>query len=503
MNDLSRQPEHRLSEAKRILLEKYLCGRVGYSRPVPGAILPRPAGELAPLSLAQEQLWIQEQGAGGAVPYNESVTIRANRWLDAVVLEKSFTEIIRRHEIWRTSYDTVDGNLVQLIHPVPFAFPWQVVDLRSLSETARGVKLRKLTTESAREPFDLRSGPLLRVLFVRLTDTDQRLFLFGHLSILDGVSVYHIFPAELAALYEAFSSGEPSPLPELPIQYADYASWERHRLRSDGLHDQLAYWREQLGSELPHLRWPRFSRKPLLRTHRGALQSFTVNRSLTELLKEQSRNAQVTLFTLLVASLSALLYSYTRQLDLIIGTPSAGGRKRSEVRGLLGYFLNPVALRINLDGNPSFRELLIRARNVMAEALTYDGVPIEWLARERQVRANGAHNPFFSVAISLQPQTSTTKTEWQVSSMDVDSGGSVWPLYVAFIDRADGLLVRVQYNPDLFESATITQMIDDLQSLMQFLSSNPDRRISQIVSTQSSQCGRPGEESLATPPQRN
>ncbi len=485
MNDVPRRPEHRLSEAKRKLLENYLCGRVGYSGSVRGAILPRPAGEPAPLSLAQEQLWIQEQVAGRALPYNESVSIKASRWLDAVVLEKSFTEIVRRHEIWRTSYDTVDGNLVQVVHPMPFAFPWQVVDLRSLSETERGVKLRKLTTETARQPFDLRSGPLLRVLFVRLADTDQRLFLFAHLSILDGVSVYHIFPEELAALYEAFSSGEPSPLPELPIQYADYASWERHRLRSDGLNEQLAYWREQLGSELPQLRWPRLSGKPLFRAHRGALQSFTMNRSLTDLLKQQSRNARVTLFTMLVASLSALLYSYTRQLDIIIGTPSAGGRKRSEVRALLGYFLNPVALRINLDGNPSFRELLVRIQNVVAEALTYDDVPIEWLARKQQVVTNEAHNPFFSVAISLQPPTSTTRGEWQVTSMDVDSGGSVWDLYVAFIDRADGLLGRVQYNPDLFKSTTITKTINDLHSLMEFLSSNPERRISQIVSTQS------------------
>ena len=449
-----------------------------------GAIVPRPAGEAAPLSWVQEQLWIQEQVAGGALPYNESVTIKASCWLDADVLEKSFAEIVRRHEIWRTSYDTVGGQLVQVVHPTPFDFPWQVVDLRRLPDKERGAELLKLTNETARKPFDLRCGPLLQVIFVRLTDTDQRLLLFAHLSILDGVSVYHIFPTELAALYKAFCSGQASPLPELQIQYADYALWERQRLNSDGMTQQLAYWRKQLGGELPDLLWPSCPEKPLQRTFHGALQSFDLSQSLTEMLKQQSRNHTVTTFTILVASLCALLFSYTRQTNLVIGTPSAGGRRRSEVQALLGNFLNPLALRINLEGNPSFGELLVRIQLVIAEALTYDDVPIEWLTRERQAKTNKHCDPLFSVAISLQPQSPATKMEWQISSMDVDSGGSVWGLYVAFIDQADGMVGRVQYNSDLFDSAKISQTIQDLKSLMEFLCSKPERRISEIVPDQ-------------------
>jgi surfactin family lipopeptide synthetase A len=315
-------------------------------------------------------------------------------------------------------------------------------------------------------------------MFVRLTDTDQRLFLFAHLSILDGVSVYQIFPSELAVLYEAFSTGKSSPLPELPIQYADYASWQRQRLVSDGLNKQLAYWREQLRGEIPTRQWPSYSGEPLVQTYRGALQSFALSPSLTERLKQLSRDQRVTLFTILVASFSALLYSYTRHNNLVIGTPSAGGRKRSEVQALLGCFLNPVALRINFDGNPSFCELLVRVQRVIAEAVTYDDVPIEYLAQELRPKAHKNRNPFFSVGISLQPKTPTINPEWSVSSMDVETGGSAWDTYIAFIDRADGIVGRVQYNSDLFESATITQTIQDLASLMELLASNPERRVS-------------------------
>jgi hypothetical protein len=480
MNHLFPQSEHSFSEAKRKLLENYLRGRVGSSQAISGAIVSRPAGEAAPLSLAQEQLWIQEEAAAGTRLYNESITIKVNRPLDAGVLHRCFAEIVRRHEIWRTSYDTVDGKLVQVIHPVPFRFPWRVVDLTGLSETEREVELLRVTNESARQPFDLGSGPLLRVMFARLTDTDQRLFLFAHLSILDGVSVYQILPRELAALYEAYSAGQPSPLAELPVQYADYAVWQRRQLADNGLTGQLAYWRRKLAGKLPVLRWPSPSGRPFLQTFGGALQSFALSSCLTATLKEQSRNQRVTLFTVLVASFSALLYSYTRQNELIIGTPSAGGRKRSEVQTLLGYFLNPVALRLNFDGDPTFRELLRRVQQVIAEALTYDDVPIELLAQQLQIMPSRHRNPFFSVGVSLQPQTPTIATEWQVSSMDVDSGGSVWDLYVAFVDRGHGIVGRIQYNPDLFESSTITQTIQDLKNLMQILGSDPERRASQM-----------------------
>lgn len=475
------QAQEPLFEAKRKLLEIYLRGEGAYARAIPTKITPRPKGAIAPLSIAQEQLWIREQILSGTtLPYNESVTINASGWLDAVVVERSFAEIVRRHEIWRTSYDTVNGQPIQTIHPAPLSFPLRVVDLRRFPEAKRGAELLKLTSEDVRQVFDLERGPLLRVMLVRLTNTDQRLFIFAHLSILDGVSVYQIVPVELAALYKAFSAGKASPLPDLPIQYADYAYWQRQWLKDVELAKQLAYWREQLAGELPVLRWPAGRPRSTVQTYRGAIQPFAVSEPLTQALKDVSRGEGVTLFTILVASFGALLCRYTHQVDIVLGTPSPAGRKRPEVQALLGYFLNPVVLRLDLDGNPLFRELLLRVQKAITRAITYDDVPIEFLTRELQLNAHSTHDPIVRVAISLQPQTPTVETGWHVTSMDADSGGSVWDLYLAFIDTVSGMVGRAQYNPDIFEAATIGQMLEDLRKLMESVADDVGQRISTL-----------------------
>ncbi|MGA7622636.1 MAG: condensation domain-containing protein [Candidatus Acidiferrales bacterium] len=474
----------KLDEAKRKLLERYARGDVKPAGLTSAGIAARPTGEPAPLSLAQEQLWIQEQVAGEAVPHNESVTIKANGWLDEAVLKRSLSELIRRHEIWRTSYETINGRPFQVVHPAPFEFPWRVVDLRSVTILDRDAQLASITSEAARQCFDLERGPLLRAMLIRLTDTDQRLFLFAHLSILDGVSVYQILPVELAQLYESFSLGQTSPLPELPIQYSDYAYWQRQWLKSDEPAKQFDYWREKLAEELPVANWPSRTRATRAETYLGAIQSFALSQSLTEALKQLSRNMSVTLFTVLVGCFSTLLFLETHQVEIIVGTPSGGGRKRSEVRALLGYFLNPVALRVSFQGNPSFQEILLRIQKVIAEAVSYDDVPIASLARALRPNAKIGSNPFFSIALSLQPQTPALKTGWHVTSMDVDSGGGAWGIYLAFLDSADGLGGRVQYNPDLFDRGTIVQMLQSLQELMDSIAANPGRTISALDSGQ-------------------
>ena len=376
------QPQEALLEAKRKLLEIYLRGEGENASAIPTKITPRPTGAIASLSLAQEQLWIREQIlAGTTLPYNECVTVNASGWLDAAIVERSLAEIVRRHEIWRTSYDTADGQPVQTIHPAPVSVPVRLVDLRRVPEAKRDAELLKLNSDEVRQVFDLKRGPLLRVTLVRLTDTDQRLFIFAHLSILDGVSAYQILPVELTALYKAFSVGKASPLSDLPIQYADYAYWQRQWLKDDELAKQLAYWREQLAGDLPVLRWPADRPRSTVQTYRGTIQPFAVSPRLTLELKRVSRREGMTLFTILLASFGVLLYRYTRQVDIVIGTPSPAGRKRSEIQAMLGYFLNPVALRLDLDGNPLFRELLLQVQRVVADAITYDDVPIEFLTK--------------------------------------------------------------------------------------------------------------------------
>ncbi len=469
-----------LSGAKRALLEKCLRGESVHVDRQLETIRRRPVDEPAPLSLAQEQLWHREQTAGIPPLYNEAITIRRGGPLDLGALEQSLTEIVRRHEIWRTTYDSRNGVPIQVIHPAPSRSRLSVVDVREFSGAKLEEEILRITIEETCRRFDLTQGPLFRATLLRTGNADYRLFIAAHLSIIDGVSVYQVFPSELRALYAAFCSGRPSPLPELSIQYADYAYWQRCMLKDQEQAEQLAYWRKQLTGQLPILEWPTDSPRPEVQTYRGSIRPFRLSRALTDALKEASRRAGVTLFTVLMASFRALLYCYTSQVDIFIGTLSPAGRKRSEVFNSLGYFLNPVALRINLEGDPSFRELLPRVQKLVATAICYDDLPLEVLAKELQLKADASRNPFFTVALSLQPKTPDAAAGWHVTSMDAESGGAVCDLYLAFIDGTDGMLGRVQYNPDLFESATITDMLSQLRSVMNAVTANPGLRISEL-----------------------
>jgi hypothetical protein len=481
MNGIALAPDlSRFSEVKRKLLARYLLGDLAPAERQAHEITRRPLNEPAPLSLAQQQLWYREQIEGITPLYNESITIRRRGALDIAALERSLAEIVRRHEIWRTVYDSSNGMPVQVVKPAPSCFPLQMVNLRGYDEAEIEAEVLRVTTNETQQRFDLRHGPLLRAMLLRTDDEEYRLFITAHLSIIDGISVYQILPTELAALYAANCVGNPAPLPELCIQYADYAHWQRRNVSGRHRAEQLAYWRTQFASEPPSLRWPTGRQQPVFQTYRGQIRRFALSNELTCALKDFSRNEHVTLFTILAASFCCLLYSYTRQVDLVIGTPSPAGRKLPETQPLLGYFLNPVALRIDLQGDPTFRELRLRVQKALATAMCYDDVPLEVIAKELQLKGTTARNPFFTTAISLQPKTPKAAEEWRVTSMDADSGGAPWDLYVAFIDRAEEILGRVQYNPDLFESAAISGMLNDLQSLMKVITEDPGQRLSEI-----------------------
>ncbi len=462
-----------LSEAKRQLLDKYFLGDLVPAEQPSEAITQRLPNEPTPLSFAQEQLWYREQIDGIPPLYNEAITLQRTGTLDIPALESSLAEIFRRHEIWRTTYRNTNGIPVQVVHPPPCSFRLEIVDLRAVDEAKVEPEILRLTTAETRRRFDLEQGPLIRAMLLRPNQEEYRLFLVAHLSIVDGVSVYQVFPSELATLYAAFSSGKTSPLPEPAIQYADYACWQRRTFTAQKRSEQLAYWRGQLGGEAPILQWPSDHPRPIPQTYRGAIRRFVLSTELAGALKNLSRSEGVTLFTTLLASFTTLLYGYTGQQDLVIGTPSPAGRKRPETQSSLGYFLNPIALRIDLHGDPSFTELLARAYEVLAGALCHDDVPLEVLAEELQVEPDTSRNPFFTVAISLQPKTPETANGWIVTSMDAESGGAPWDLYLAFIEEGDELLGRIQYNPDLFEAATITYMLNQLQLLMKTVTVNP------------------------------
>jgi surfactin family lipopeptide synthetase A len=468
-----------LSATKQRALLRYLRGELSMRSAEP-AIQPMPSGTVPPLSLAQEQLW--RRSLEVPIPlYNESITLHLNGPLKVEILKRSIAEIIRRHEIWRTSFEVIGGCPSQAVHPAPSAFPLRMVDLRHESEEERQALALHLASEEARRAFDLSTGPLLRALLIQTGDEGYRLAITAHLSIVDGVSVYQVFPRELLTLYNAFSSSRPSPLPELTIQYRDFAYWQRKWLINAQMQRQLEYWRKQLAGELPVLNWPCVSRPPF-RTFRGAIHACNFPVQILTGVRNLCRREATTLFTVLGAAFTILLYRYTGQKEIILGTFAPAGRKRSEVQQLLGHFLNAVPLRIDLSDDPSFCELLKRIQIVTYDAISHDDVPLELLARELLPAVDGSRNPFFTVGVSLQPRTPLLDFGWYVTSMDAQSGGAIWDLYLAFIERSNELLGRIQYNSDLFDLAKIARLVRDLSALLAATVTHPEQRMSELAS---------------------
>lgn len=475
--------ETTLSEAKRKLLQTYFHGHRPPMVPGPRGISPRHSDDVAPLSLSQEQLLAREKSAPDLAPlYNECITVRMSGTLDVGALKRSLTEIIRRHEIWRTSYETRSGQMVQVVHPAPTDLPLPVIDLCGLPAARQEVEAQNFIGEMVRQRFDLANGPLLRATLVRFGRFEHRLYLIAHLSIVDGVSVYQVFPSELAALYSSNTSEHPASLPMPAIQFGDYARWQRQWLQGDELDKQLAYWRKQLAGEIPSIRWTKEGWRPLKQTFRGAIRPFVLPQSVSKAVKELSQREGVTLFMALLAGFVALLHCRTQQEEIVVGTLSPAGRKRGEVTRLLGYFLNPVALRFDLTSDPTFGLMLLQAQKLTLEAISNDDVPIEFLARELKPKFEGSHNPFFNVALSLQPPMPRLDLHWTLTSMDVDGAGSPWDLYLAFIDGPQQLMGRAQYNPDLIEEGAIYQVLQQYQRLLTSACANPSQRLSEMYS---------------------
>jgi Condensation domain len=469
----------RLSEAKQKLFELYRLGDLRSRLPAPRADLERKAGGPAPLSLVQEPLWRRDQVVAPLAPlYNESITIHREGPLNVAALEQSLTEVIRRHEIWRTTFDVVNGQPVQIVHGKPAILRLPLIDLRDLPKAERDAQALRVATVDAKSAFDLKQGPLVRVKLVRLDDQAYRLFLTMHQIIVDGVSVYAVLPSELTATYEAFAAGKQSPLPELSFQYADFAYCQRQWLTRERRQDQLAYWREQLSGDLPVLKWP--DARPPGQTFRGAIHPFLVPRKLTEALRELGQREGATLFAVLLAGFAALLHRYTRQENIVVGTLAPGGRKHVEFQQLLGYFINPVPLRANVSGDPSFRALLGQAQRATLGAISHDDVPLEYLAEEFTANSDASRHPFFQAVISLAPAVAELPSGWDMTPMDVESGGARWDLYLELSDRANGLIGRAQYNPDLFDKAAMVDMLVDLQELLRGAVENPEHRLSAL-----------------------
>jgi amino acid adenylation domain-containing protein/non-ribosomal peptide synthase protein (TIGR01720 family) len=431
-----------------------------------------------PLSYTQERLWFLAQLEPSVPVYNEPFTIRFPGTIDTNALEKAMNEMIRRHESLRTRFITVEGQPFQIIDP-PSAFGLRVVDLRQLPLEQREPEALQIATLEAKQPFDLATDRLLRATLIQLADDDYRLFVTMHHIIMDGISLFNVFLPELAALYEAIVHDQPLPLADLPTQYADFAVWQRQWLQGEALLHHLDYWKQQLSGELPTLQLPTDHSRLVNRSFRGARQCLALSQSLTEALKVLSQQEGVTLYMVLLAAFNALLYHYTGQDDVVIGTVSAG-RNKSEIENAIGFFLNTLVLRTDLSGLPSFRQLLTRVREVSLDACTHEDLPFEQLVEALQLdrNHNHNHNPLFQVAFVLEPPVPFLDCDWTVSQLDIQTDTAKFDLTLELDERPEGIIGRFEYNTDLFDAATIVRMIGHFQTLLEGIVTNPDQQIS-------------------------
>jgi amino acid adenylation domain-containing protein len=465
------------SEAKRKLLEKFLRGEM---RPAADTqpITPRTPGQAVPLSHAQEQVWLHAQMAPDLPLYNEAITLHYSGPLNVAALQRSVNEIVRRHEAWRTCFRVVDGRPVQeVIEQLSISIP--LVDLSALPPEHRDATALEIATADARTPLDLGTAPLFRAKLVRIGEERFRLYLTLNHIIFDGVAIYRVFLPELTALYTAFADGKPSPLPELPIQHADYACWERTQITAESLAADIEEIRKRVPENLPEVYLPTDHHRPRMRSFRGSVYPFRLRRPLTEALREFCRKEGISIFHLLLGGFAALLQRYSGVERLPMGIVTAG-RSRPETEGLLGYFLNTVLLPADISDEPTFTELVHRARVWSLEALEHDRVPFEYLVRELKNQREPDRNPLFQALFSLEPPMVPLDPAWRITQMDVDTGTSKYDLYLEMDERADEVLARFHYSTDLFERQTIAHMAMHWKRFLRAAISDPDRKVSQL-----------------------
>ncbi|MBW4417923.1 MAG: amino acid adenylation domain-containing protein [Myxacorys californica WJT36-NPBG1] len=439
------------------------------------------------LSFAQQRLWFLEQLVPGNAFYNIPTAMRLTGALNIVAVEQSFNEIVRRHETLRTRFRMQDAHPVQVIAP-DIALSLPVVDLRSLRLEDQFAQVQTLAIAESQQPFDLAQAPLLRVKLLQLDQAEFVLLLTLHHIISDGWSI-GVLVRELGTLYTAFANEQPSPLADLPLQYADFADWQRNWLQGDVLESQLTYWRQQL-ENLPALDLPTDRPRPPVQQYRGATRSLELSADLSHALESLSQDSGVTLFITLLAAFQTLLCRYTGQTDIAIGSPIAN-RNRSEIEGLIGFFVNSLVMRTDLSGDPTFSELLERSRQVALDAYAHQDLPFERLVEELQPDRDLSRNPLFQVVLALQnaPREALELPGVILNPIEFDPGTTRFDLefHVSHSTHlgdltggTTGLTVLAVYNTDLFDAATIAQMLQSFQTLLVSITTNPNQSISRL-----------------------
>ncbi|BAZ30185.1 peptide synthetase [Cylindrospermum sp. NIES-4074] len=471
-----------IAQLAQLILEQLTVSTTPYL-----AIAPVSRNQDLPLSFAQQRLWFLDQLEPESPFYNLAATVTLAGQLNLEVLISSLNEIVKKHEILRTKFINREGQAVQIVlDEIELNLP--VIDLSRFSAEQREKELEYLCLREARTPFDLQQGYLLKAKVFHVSAKEHILLLTAHHIVFDGWSM-GVFIRELAEFYinklhiKSLSHN-------LPIQYVDFAFWQRQWLQSAGIFQtQLDYWKQQLSGNLPILNLPTDFPRPAVQTFQGARQTFTVSQELTKALTELSQQEETTLFITLLTAFKTLLYRYTGEEDILVGSPIAN-RNRAEIENLIGFFVNTLVLRTNLKENPSFRELLSRVREVALGAYAHQDLPFEKLVEELQPNRGLSYSPLFQVSFALQNGLTQTLDlpELKLNIQEFDTKTAKFDLTLFVEKTAQGLMGTFEYNTDLFESTTISRMAAHFQTLLAGIVNHPETNISRLpILTQSEQ----------------
>ena len=432
-----------------------------------------------PLSFAQQRLWFLDRLEPENAAYHIAIAFQLEGQLDGASLQKSLDALVRRHEVLRTNFIAREGQPVQQIAPLP-RVNVALVDLQYLAVKNRDADVQRLLTAESRKPFALARDALLRVLLVKLGETTHILLATMHHIIADGWSI-HILIRELSLLYQAFLAGHAIPLPELPIQYVDFAVWQREWLQGAVFETQLTYWQRQLAGIPALSTFPPDRPRPAVQTYQGRTVRFEIPAELTRRLKTLSQHAEATLFSTLLAAFATLLGRYSGQEDLVIGTPVAN-RTYQELEPLIGFFVNTLALRIELSGNPTFRELLRQVRHVTLAAQDHQAVPFEKLVEALHPERNRSYAPVFQVMFALQnvPPAVLALPGVTAQPVALETGTAKFDVTLLLTETERGLAGTLEYSTELFEAATMSRLAGHYQRLLEGIAANPQQRLAAL-----------------------
>ncbi|HET6978724.1 MAG TPA: condensation domain-containing protein [Pyrinomonadaceae bacterium] len=467
----------KLSPERRELLGQLLQKEAPHSARL--IIVPRlRKSNHVPLSFAQQRLWFLDQLQPGGHAFNLPIALRVWGPLNTEVLQKSLSEIVRRHEVLRTSFTFIGDQPMQVINP-PSEWSLPVEDLRVLPDELREAEVLRQSTDETRQPFDLGRGPLLRVRLLRTGEQEHVILFTMHHIVADAWSS-GVLVDEVMALYGAYAAGRSSPLPELPIQYADFALWQREMLTGETLDGLLGYWQRQLQG-VAQLKLPSDRPRPAVTSYRGASESVFIDETLTSSLKSLGQQEGVTLFMTLLAAFQTLLYLYTKQTDIVVGTDIAN-RTRAETERLIGFFVNMLALRTDLSGNPTFREILKRVQQVTVDAYAHQELPFEKLVAALNLERELNRFPIFQAVFVLQ---NAPVRMLEISGLDMEPVAIEhltvkFDLIMFLAEQQGRLLGRLDYSTDLFDAGTIRSFVKNFQTTLERVVAEPDVQLDRL-----------------------